>query len=277
MKNEKIFTIIGAPHKLFTSSIVNNESNANRNRWIKEGRALDANHPPNHAKDLNQNPNPNSSSEKLPPNGRRRRIFDEYADFDNENSSPSFSITHTGGLAGLDISHTTDNENENEMANDNDFSSDTKNAYRSVMTAPITPSMAYGEATASQNRRIAPTLPTFTPINAPTTPTTPNAWLQTVMQQDSDSEMVDAPPKQKEHKSNNKTRAKTSSDEYDIFSTDEHMLTANPCRPSFTNHLEAHNPLRRDGCRHGLGRHVSRSAFAWGLSPRPFLECSKSC
>ncbi|KAF1916598.1 hypothetical protein BDU57DRAFT_430227, partial [Ampelomyces quisqualis] len=37
-KHEKVWTIIGAPHKLYNSTIVNNQSNAFRNKWVKAGR-----------------------------------------------------------------------------------------------------------------------------------------------------------------------------------------------------------------------------------------------
>jgi hypothetical protein len=37
-KNEKTWTIIGAPHKLYNSTIVNTQSNAFRNKWVKAGR-----------------------------------------------------------------------------------------------------------------------------------------------------------------------------------------------------------------------------------------------
>jgi hypothetical protein len=45
---EKIWIVIGAPHKLFNSSIVNTQSNAHRNKYVKiellvggQGRAAD--------------------------------------------------------------------------------------------------------------------------------------------------------------------------------------------------------------------------------------------
>ncbi|KAH7347090.1 hypothetical protein BKA66DRAFT_432877 [Pyrenochaeta sp. MPI-SDFR-AT-0127] len=44
LKHEKVWTILGAPHKLFNSTMINNESNANRNRWVKDGRAMDTVH-----------------------------------------------------------------------------------------------------------------------------------------------------------------------------------------------------------------------------------------
>jgi hypothetical protein len=37
-KHEKIWTIIGAPHKLYNSTLVNTASNVNRNKWVKAGR-----------------------------------------------------------------------------------------------------------------------------------------------------------------------------------------------------------------------------------------------
>ncbi|KAH5065478.1 hypothetical protein HBI25_006100 [Parastagonospora nodorum] len=39
MKQEKVWTVIGAPHKLHNSSVVNNKSNEDRNKWVKTGRA----------------------------------------------------------------------------------------------------------------------------------------------------------------------------------------------------------------------------------------------
>jgi hypothetical protein len=36
--------VIGAPHKLFNSSIVNTQSNAHRNKWVKAGREADKGH-----------------------------------------------------------------------------------------------------------------------------------------------------------------------------------------------------------------------------------------
>jgi len=44
MKNEKTWTTIGAPHKLYGSTIVNCVSNAHRGQWIKVGRSNDQNH-----------------------------------------------------------------------------------------------------------------------------------------------------------------------------------------------------------------------------------------
>ncbi|KAI4646984.1 hypothetical protein J4E93_005208 [Alternaria ventricosa] len=44
MKNEKTWTTIGAPHKLYSSTIVNCVSNAHRGQWIKNGRDNDQNH-----------------------------------------------------------------------------------------------------------------------------------------------------------------------------------------------------------------------------------------
>ncbi|OAK94180.1 hypothetical protein IQ06DRAFT_234606, partial [Phaeosphaeriaceae sp. SRC1lsM3a] len=37
-KHEKVWTTIGAPHKLYNSTLVNTQSNAYRNRWVKAGR-----------------------------------------------------------------------------------------------------------------------------------------------------------------------------------------------------------------------------------------------
>lgn len=34
-----MWTVIGAPHKLHHSSVVNNKSNGDRNQWVKTGRA----------------------------------------------------------------------------------------------------------------------------------------------------------------------------------------------------------------------------------------------
>lgn len=44
MKKEKTWTTIGAPHKLYGSTIVNCVSNAHRGQWIKAGRGNDQNH-----------------------------------------------------------------------------------------------------------------------------------------------------------------------------------------------------------------------------------------
>ncbi|KNG46722.1 hypothetical protein TW65_06565 [Stemphylium lycopersici] len=44
MKNEKIWTIIGAPHKLYNNTLVNSVSNAHRGVWVKTGRKADAEH-----------------------------------------------------------------------------------------------------------------------------------------------------------------------------------------------------------------------------------------
>ena len=44
MKNEKTWTTIGAPHKLYSSTIVNCVSNAHRGQWIKVGRDNDQHH-----------------------------------------------------------------------------------------------------------------------------------------------------------------------------------------------------------------------------------------
>jgi hypothetical protein len=40
-KHEKVWTTIGAPHKLYNSAHVNYVSNAQRNRWVREGREAD--------------------------------------------------------------------------------------------------------------------------------------------------------------------------------------------------------------------------------------------
>jgi hypothetical protein len=40
-KHEKVWTTIGAPHKLYNSTIVNTQSNAFRNKWVKAGRAAE--------------------------------------------------------------------------------------------------------------------------------------------------------------------------------------------------------------------------------------------
>ncbi|KAH7406582.1 hypothetical protein DE146DRAFT_607246, partial [Phaeosphaeria sp. MPI-PUGE-AT-0046c] len=37
-KHEKVWTVIGAPHKLYNSTLVNTQSNASRNKWVKAGR-----------------------------------------------------------------------------------------------------------------------------------------------------------------------------------------------------------------------------------------------
>ncbi|CAO2649951.1 Nn.00g012430.m01.CDS01 [Neocucurbitaria sp. VM-36] len=44
MKHEKTWTTIGAPHKLYHSTLVNSVSNANRNTWVKVGREADEAH-----------------------------------------------------------------------------------------------------------------------------------------------------------------------------------------------------------------------------------------
>jgi hypothetical protein len=41
-KNEKTWTTIGAPHKLYSSTLTNFKSNASRAGWIVEGRERDA-------------------------------------------------------------------------------------------------------------------------------------------------------------------------------------------------------------------------------------------
>ncbi|KAF2822527.1 hypothetical protein CC86DRAFT_423720 [Ophiobolus disseminans] len=41
MKGEKIWTIVGAPHKLYTCNVVNKKSNKDRGEWIKAGREGD--------------------------------------------------------------------------------------------------------------------------------------------------------------------------------------------------------------------------------------------
>ncbi|KAJ4364173.1 hypothetical protein N0V83_009629 [Neocucurbitaria cava] len=43
-KHEKLWTAIGAPHKLYNSTLVNFASNANRNNWVKAGREADEAH-----------------------------------------------------------------------------------------------------------------------------------------------------------------------------------------------------------------------------------------
>ncbi|RMZ68494.1 WD repeat-containing [Pyrenophora seminiperda CCB06] len=49
-KKEKIWTIIGTPHKLYFSTITNSISNAHRNNWVKNGRAADPGHHPKRRK-----------------------------------------------------------------------------------------------------------------------------------------------------------------------------------------------------------------------------------
>ncbi|RYN73968.1 hypothetical protein AA0119_g6374 [Alternaria tenuissima] len=44
MKHEKNWITIGAPHKLYSSTLVNTISNAHRGKWIKDGRGADRNH-----------------------------------------------------------------------------------------------------------------------------------------------------------------------------------------------------------------------------------------
>ncbi|KAL1798472.1 hypothetical protein ACET3X_002509 [Alternaria dauci] len=44
MKYEKSWITIGAPHKLYSSTLVNTISNAHRGKWIKDGRGADKNH-----------------------------------------------------------------------------------------------------------------------------------------------------------------------------------------------------------------------------------------
>ncbi|KAG9194416.1 hypothetical protein G6011_04451 [Alternaria panax] len=44
MKHEKNWVTIGAPHKLYSSTLVNTISNAHRGKWIKDGRGADKNH-----------------------------------------------------------------------------------------------------------------------------------------------------------------------------------------------------------------------------------------
>ncbi|KAF1837131.1 hypothetical protein BDW02DRAFT_645619 [Decorospora gaudefroyi] len=44
MKNEKVWATIGAPHKLYCSTITNSVSNAHRGVWVKHGREADTNH-----------------------------------------------------------------------------------------------------------------------------------------------------------------------------------------------------------------------------------------
>jgi hypothetical protein len=46
-KHEKVWTTIGAPHKLYNSTIVNTQSNAFRNKWVKAGRAAEKATAPN--------------------------------------------------------------------------------------------------------------------------------------------------------------------------------------------------------------------------------------
>lgn len=44
MKHEKTWTTIGAPHKLYNSTLVNFVSNGQRNNWVKAGREADEEH-----------------------------------------------------------------------------------------------------------------------------------------------------------------------------------------------------------------------------------------
>ncbi|EFQ94699.1 hypothetical protein CFE70_004548 [Pyrenophora teres f. teres 0-1] len=46
MKNEKIWTIIGAPHKLYSSTLTNSVSNKHRGVWVIHGRNADPDHQP---------------------------------------------------------------------------------------------------------------------------------------------------------------------------------------------------------------------------------------
>lgn len=43
-KYEKTWTTIGAPHKLYSSTLVNFVSNGQRNTWVKAGREADTEH-----------------------------------------------------------------------------------------------------------------------------------------------------------------------------------------------------------------------------------------
>jgi hypothetical protein len=67
-KHEKTWTIVGAPHKLYNSTLVNTQSNAFRNKWVKAGRqaekgAADPNQPVPKRKRVNKVP----TSRKTPP------------------------------------------------------------------------------------------------------------------------------------------------------------------------------------------------------------------
>ncbi|EUC31673.1 hypothetical protein COCCADRAFT_38248 [Bipolaris zeicola 26-R-13] len=44
MKNEKAWNIIGAPHKMYQSTLTNTVANANRGAWVKSGRQADTEH-----------------------------------------------------------------------------------------------------------------------------------------------------------------------------------------------------------------------------------------
>ncbi|KAJ6199461.1 hypothetical protein J3E72DRAFT_372474 [Bipolaris maydis] len=44
MKNEKVWNIIGAPHKMYQSTLTNTIANANRGAWVKSGRQADTEH-----------------------------------------------------------------------------------------------------------------------------------------------------------------------------------------------------------------------------------------
>jgi hypothetical protein len=41
-KNEKVWTIIGAPHRMYHSTLANAVTNAHRGVWVKTGRQADA-------------------------------------------------------------------------------------------------------------------------------------------------------------------------------------------------------------------------------------------
>lgn len=43
-KNEKTWTILGAPHKLYHSTLTNAVANAHRGVWVKSGREADTEH-----------------------------------------------------------------------------------------------------------------------------------------------------------------------------------------------------------------------------------------
>jgi hypothetical protein len=54
-KNEKTWTIVGAPHRLYNSTLVNTVSNAHRGVWVKNGREADADHQQRQVKRLKTN------------------------------------------------------------------------------------------------------------------------------------------------------------------------------------------------------------------------------
>jgi hypothetical protein len=104
-KHEKVWTTIGAPHKLYNSTVVNTQSNAFRNKWVKAGRA---------AEKGNTTASDDTSSD--PPAKKRKRTSTKAPNKGSVTFTPSplaSTVSSTTTATTSSTSHSNNNRNEN--------------------------------------------------------------------------------------------------------------------------------------------------------------------